>query len=180
MFKIIIAVIVGAAVVMVGFMAIDPNVNFGFVAPTSEIDDGNTTSFKVTVEGEVNSPSTYVLKDGATLQDLIDAADGVTSNADERAYNGSASIVSGKTYYIASRYDSSDVCYTTELTKVNINKDTQDTLVTINGISTSVASSIVSYRAEKGDFETIEDLLEVYGIGNATYRKVRNYVILHE
>ena len=52
--------------------------------------------------------------------------------------------------------------------------------MTINGISASVASSIVSYRQNDGFFETLEELLNVYGIGNATYRKVRDYVILHE
>lgn len=180
MIKLIIGVIVVAAIALVGFMAIDPNVNFGIYAETSEVSDTNTTSFKVTIEGEVNAPATYVLKDGATMSDLIDAADGVTKNADPLAYYETAELTKGKTYYIASKFDSNDVCYTTELTKVNINSDNAETLSSIDGISNSVASSIVSYRAENGNFETIEQLLEVYGVGNATYRKIRNYVILHE
>ena len=40
---------------------------------------------------------------------------------------------------------------------------------------------ICGIRAENdGFFKTLEELLNVYGIGNATYRKVRDYVILHE
>ncbi len=178
MFKVIIAVIIGCAVVLVGFMVIDPKVDMGLTPGT--VDTTNTTSFRVTVEGEVIAPATYVLKDNALMSDLIEAAGGLTSNADSLAYYESAALESGKTYYIASKFDSSDICYTTELTKANINTGTADDLVLINGISSSIASSIVSYRVDNGQFNTIEDLLNVYGIGNATYRKIRNYVTLHE
>lgn len=180
MIKLIIGVIVVAAVVLVGFMAIDPSVNFGIYTGTVEVNEDSTTTFKATIEGEVNKPSTYVLTDGASLSDLIEAAEGLTKNADTLAFYETASIEKGKTYYIASKYDANDVCYTTMLEKVNINSDTADVLCSVDGISSSIASSIVSYRVENGQFETIEDLLNVYGIGNATYRKIRNYVILHE
>ena len=63
---------------------------------------------------------------------------------------------------------------------MNINQDDAQTLMSVNGITTSIASSIVSYRSENGIFNTVEDLLNVYGIGNATYHKIRNYVILHQ
>ena len=52
--------------------------------------------------------------------------------------------------------------------------------MSVSGVTTSIASSIVSYRTENGMFNTIEQLMDVYGIGNATYHKIRNYVILHE
>ena len=77
------------------------------------------------------------------------------------------------------KYESGNVCSLVELKKVNINTDDTDTLLTVSGFTTSVANSVISYRTEKGQFNTIEDLLDVYGIGNATYRKVRSYVILH-
>ena len=61
----------------------------------------------------------------------------------------------------------------------NINEDNADQLMAISGITSSIANSIVSYRTSNGAFKTIEQLTDVYGIGNATYRKIRNYVILH-
>lgn len=180
MFKMIIGVIIVAAIALVGFMAIDPNVNFGIYNETTEVNEDTVSKFKATVEGEVNAPATYVLTDGATMFDLIEAADGLTKNADPLAFFETAELVNGKTYYIASKYDANDVCYTTLLEKANINTDNAETLAKIDGISNTIANSIVSYRAENGDFETIEGLLDVYGIGNATYRKIRNYVTLHE
>ena len=113
------------------------------------------------------------------MKDLIEAAGGISRNADELAFYENATLKAGSTYYIASKYDETDICSKTEIAKVNINEDDATTLMTVNGMTTSIASSIVSYRTENGIFDTVEELMEVYGIGNATYRKLRNYVILH-
>ena len=176
MVKLIIGAVIAVFVVIGGFMLLDPMINQKQVAETVEV--ANTS--KYTVEGEVTKVGTYTLADAVSMADLIEAAGGVSSNADDRAYFLDAPLTAGQTYYIASKYDASDVCGNSAITKVNINKDDADTLMSINGITSSVASSIVSYRAEKGTFQTLEQLKEVYGIGDATYRRIRNFVILHE
>ena len=178
MVKLVIGVLIAAVVVIVGFMILDPNVSTNQAGTITEVSETNTTTYKI--EGEVNLPGTYSLGEDATMQELIDAAGGLTNNADELAFFSDAVLTANNSYYIASKFDYADVCNSNEIVKVNINKDDEDTLTTINGISTSVAASIVSYRTGNGTFNTVEDLLQVYGIGNATYLKVRNYVILHE
>lgn len=175
MIKLIIGVVIAAIAVIGGFLLLEPVVS-GTAGGVTEIGD----TYSYTIEGEVAKPGTYVLSDAISMADLIDAAGGATYNADERSYFETAVLKAGSTYYIAGKYDETDICNDRELTKVNINSDNAETLSSINGISASIASSIVSYRAENGTFQTIEELLEVYGIGNATYHKVRNYVILHE
>ena len=178
MVKILIGVVVAAFIVIIGFLVIDPDLNqVNNNNAISEVID--TSGSKYTIEGEVNKAGTYVLSDSVTMADLIAAAGGVTTNADDLAFFDAATLKSGTTYYIAGKYDETDICAKTELTKVNINEDDASTLMSINGITTSIASSIVSYRAENGIYNTIEQLMDVYGIGNATYRKIRNYVILH-
>lgn len=176
MVKLIIGAVVAVFLVIGGFMLLDPVINPQTVAETTEVAE----TFSYTIEGEVTKAGTYTLADAISMADLIEAAGGVSSNADDRAYFSTAQLTAGQTYYIASKYDASDVCGNSAITKVNINSDNAETLMSINGITSSVASSIVSYRAEKGTFQTIEQLKEVYGIGDATYRRVRNYVILHD
>lgn len=179
MAKVLIGVVVAAFVVIIGFLLIDPDLNtINDNGAVTEVIDSQSGS-KYTIEGEVNKAGTYVLSDSATMADLIAAAGGINSNADERAYFETATLKSGSTYYIAGRYDTTDICSKSEVTKVNINEDDATTLMSVNGITTSIASSIVSYRTENGTFSTIEQVMEVYGIGNATYHKIRNYVILH-
>ena len=176
MYKVIIGVVIAAAVLIIGFMMIDPKVNNNQTTNTQQtVDSGNA----YTIEGEVNKPGTYVLSDGITMGDLIRAGGGLTNNADDLAFFEQASLKAGNTYYIASKYDATDICNNEPIAKVNINSDTADTLTNVNGITTSIASSIVSYRTSNGVFQTVEQLMEVYGIGNATYRKVRNFVTLH-
>lgn len=178
MLKILIGVVLVAFIVIVGFLVIDPDLeqmNNNTITEISDPADGS----RYTIEGEVNKAGTYVLKDSITMADLIEAAGGINNNADELSYFETATLKSGTTYYIAGKYDASDICSKDEISKVNINSDDATTLMNVNGITASIASSIVSYRSENGIFDTLEELMEVYGIGNATYHKIRNYVILH-
>ena len=179
MIKLLIGVVIAAFVVIVGFLVIDPDLSGGNNNQIVEIDDSNNGGYKYSIEGEVRKAGTYVLTDNITMGDLIAAAGGTTSNADDFAYFDDATLKSGSSYYIAGKYDETDICSKNEISKVNINEDDAATLMSVNGITTSIASSIVSYRAENGIFDTVEELMEVYGIGNATYHKIRNYVILH-
>ena len=181
MYKVIIGVLIATAVVIVGFLLIDQKFNNKNATQTNTTDvSGKTSGTSYTIEGEVNKAGTYSLSgDAITMADLIQASGGITANADPLAYFDDATLKGGSTYYIPSKYDNNDICSSAPITKVNINADSAETLTSINGITSSIATSIVSYRTSNGTFKTIEQLMEVYGIGNATYRKVRNYVILH-
>lgn len=175
MFKIIIGVVVVTIAVIAAFVLIDPQMQPSAAGQVTEV----ANSFTVAIEGEVYNPGNFTIDQGSTMADLISTAGGTTVNADERAYYLEAELSKGMTYYIASKYDSSDVCNNSEVAKVNINNDDATTLATVSGITSTIANSIVTYRSENGLFATLEQLLEVYGIGNATYRKIRGYVILH-
>ena len=175
MFKILIGVVVATIIVIGAFLILDPNVQNSATGSVTEV----VNTFTVAVEGEVYKTGNFTMKEGATMADLISTAGGTTVSADPRAYYEEAELSKGMTYFIASKYDSSDVCSTSEVEKVNVNTDDATTLSTVSGITATIANSIVSYRNEKGLFSTLEQLMEVYGVGNATYRKIRSYVILH-
>ena len=179
MFKIIIAIIAVTVVVIVGFMVIDPKLNTTNFDSTL-VSENNTTSYPITLEGEIAKPGTYSLDEGVTMAEAITAAGGLTTNADTLAFFENVVLEKGKTYFIASQYDNSDICNTNPIVKVNINQDDASILSGINAITPTIANSIVEHRKNNGIFETLEDLLKVYGIGNATYTKIRNFVTLHE
>lgn len=178
MIKMLIGVLVAAFVVIVGFLMLDPELEPNNLQNSLSL---ITTSdgYKYTIEGEVNKAGTYVLSEAVTMADLIEAAGGVTANADDLAYFPTAVLKSNSSYYISGKFDENDICSTTEIDKVNINEDNADTLMSVSGITTSIATSIVSYRNGNGLYNTLEDVMNVYGIGNATYHKIRSYIILH-
>ena len=57
--------------------------------------------------------------------------------------------------------------------KVNINTATQEELDTLPGIGPSIASKIIDYREQNGKFNSIEEIKEVSGIGEAKYEKIK-------
>lgn len=180
MVKLFIGVLVALVAVIVVFTAIDPNVstNANNIGTVINDDVSNANTLTVTISGQVNKPGTYVLEDNSTLGTLIDLASDVTSNADELAYTTTFVLSDGGSYYIAPKYDTTDVCTTEPIEKVDINHDDEVTLQEISGIGSSIAASIVSYRNENGDFECIEELKDVTGIGGATFTKIRDFVTL--
>lgn len=59
---------------------------------------------------------------------------------------------------------------------ININIATQDELMTITGIGEAKANAIIEYRKEHGKFDTIEDIMNVSGIGESLFAKIKNYI----
>ncbi|MBQ0136094.1 MAG: helix-hairpin-helix domain-containing protein [Oscillospiraceae bacterium] len=58
------------------------------------------------------------------------------------------------------------------LAKININTATEEELETLSGIGPAKASAIVTYREEHGDFSSVNDLINVSGIGDKTLAKI--------
>ncbi len=173
MYKIIIGVILAMFVVIYIFTKLDPNISSNHGSSTSD-----TELLTVTVEGEVTREGTYLLDTGATIGDLLEAAGGQTSNADEDAFHVDCALLDNMTYYIAPLYAEDDVCASDPLIKVGLNAGLKENFMTIDGIGSSIASAIITYRDENGPYEYLEEIMDVSGIGNATFIRIRNYITL--
>lgn len=64
----------------------------------------------------------------------------------------------------------------TDIEKININKATQTELETLPGIGPSTAEKIIAYRKENGNFKNIEDIMNVNGIGESKYNKIKDLI----
>jgi comEA protein len=99
----------------------------------------------------------------AQSQDSIINADG-TDTANIRA--GSAGSV-GKTNEPV-------------LTRIDINKASQQELSKLPGIGDVMATRIVTFRKEKGSFKTIRDLMKVKGIGKKKFERLAPYIVVEK
>ena len=63
---------------------------------------------------------------------------------------------------------------------VNINTASLDELTSLPGIGRVKAESIIKYRDEKGSFAKVEDLGNVYGIGEKTVARIKNDITVSE
>lgn len=59
---------------------------------------------------------------------------------------------------------------------ININTATLEELMSINGLGEAKAKAIIKYREENGYFKIIDDLLNVFGIGEALLEKIKEYI----
>lgn len=60
--------------------------------------------------------------------------------------------------------------------KVNLNTAIREELITLPGIGESLADRIIAYREENGPFQTIEDLINVKGIGESKLESLRELI----
>lgn len=58
--------------------------------------------------------------------------------------------------------------------KVNLNTATSEQLQSIPGIGPSMAKSILDYRAKVGKFNKIEEIINVKGIGEKKFQKIKD------
>ena len=58
-------------------------------------------------------------------------------------------------------------------TPVNINTATQEQLETLPGLGPKVAQRIIEYRQKNGNFKKVEDLMNVKGIGEKSFLKLK-------
>ncbi len=62
---------------------------------------------------------------------------------------------------------------------LDLNTATKEELMLLDGVGEMMALRIVRYREETGGFSTIEELKEVYGIGEATYERLAPYLTVN-
>lgn len=145
------------------------------------------------ISGAVKHQGVYTLKNGARLQELIEAAGGTTSKAQLKAINravllkdqdkihipykgekveNAATVGAGNQANAASGNSSSSQQANGE--KVNINTATAADLQKLNGIGEKKAEQIIAYREQKGSFKKIEDLMQVSGVGEKTFASLKD------
>ena len=52
--------------------------------------------------------------------------------------------------------------------------------MTLSGIGEAKAEDIIAYRAENGDFQTIEDIIKISGIKEAAFQKIKDKIMVKE
>ena len=135
----------------------------------------------VHVCGAVVLPGVYKLPAGSRAYEAVDAAGGVTDDAAPYLVNLAGVLCDGQKLYIPKEgedvaqeeYSQAAYAHTSEKTKVNINTATKEQLMTLNGVGQSKADAIISYREKNGSFKNIEQIMEVNGIKNAAFERIK-------
>lgn len=141
----------------------------------------------VDVKGAVDKPGLYTLEAGARVNDAVEAAGSLTSQADPKSINLAQKLSDEAVVYVASKDENISVVTSTTASSamspeekstslVNLNTATEADLQTISGIGAKRATDIIAYREANGGFKSVDDLNNVSGIGDKTMESIRPYV----
>lgn len=131
--------------------------------------------------GAVARPGLYTLPTGSRVGDLLAMAGGPTPDADVDRVNLAAKLVDGSQIYVPQVGEvppagvggaSGDAA----AGPLDLNTATLEQLDRLPGIGPATAEAIVETRARLGGFRTVDDLLEVRGIGPAKLDAIRDLV----
>ncbi len=137
----------------------------------------------VDVKGAVEQPGVYEMTTENRVKDVIEKAGGLTKDADQSQVNLAQKVHDEMIIMVPElpdlNVDSGQTADTVSSNidgKVRINYATQDEIETLPGIGPSKAQAIIQHREEFGLFQTVEDLLEISGIGEKTLENMKDNI----
>ncbi|SEC82402.1 competence protein ComEA [Nocardioides exalbidus] len=144
-----------------------------------------TGDLVVDVAGKVRRPGIAVLPAGSRVIDALEAAGGARRGVDLTALNLARPIVDGEQILVGvapapgvAGTVGSAGSSTPSGSLVNLNTADQAALDTLPGVGPVTADAILSWREENGGFTSVDELLEVDGIGEATLEDIAPLVTI--
>ena len=138
----------------------------------------------VYVCGEVQASGVYELEQDSRVFEAIAKAGGLTENAAAEAVNQARVVVDGEQIYVPSLDEVKGAGVVSEVTertddgKININTAEKEELMTLTGVGEAKAQSIIAYREEHGGFQSIEELMQIEGIKEGVFNKIKEDITI--
>ena len=131
--------------------------------------------------GEVVSPGVYEVKPDSRVFEILSLAGGVTDEADLSYINQAESCYDGEKIYVPAEGEYEDPAYAGSGAgesddRININTADSSSLQGLQGIGASRAEDIIAYREKNGKFTTIESIMEVPGIKQGTFDRIKDHI----
>lgn len=143
----------------------------------------------VDVTGAVKAPGVYSLPAGSRVFEAIALAGGAREDASLEHLNQAGILADGQQIRVYTEEEAEQIpeqnplagteTAATEAMKVNINTAGKEELMTLTGIGETRAEAILAYRQENGGFQTPEDLMQVEGIKEKTFEKLRDQITVN-
>ena len=166
------AALVGVSAFLVGSRLSDPTTSSYEVVAATGAESGTIT---VHVAGAVAKPGLVSLPPGSRVADAIEAAGGTRVDADLAAINLAEPIDDAGQVVVPGEGEGGAPVADG---KVRINSADAGELTTLPGIGPVLAQRIVDHRDAEGRFESVEDLLDVSGIGERLLAGMRDLVVV--
>lgn len=151
----------------------------------SKEDPAGSMTCVVHICGAVRLPGVYTLEAGSRIYQAIEAAGGFTEDAGEDYLNQADPVSDGMKIYVPTLEEIEETRWqqisgqaVSDEGKglVNINTADEELLCTLSGVGSSRAKSIIAYREKHGSFQKIEDIMNVEGIKDGLFQKIKDSI----
>lgn len=139
----------------------------------------------VYLSGAVVHPGLYTLPPGSRVMDALLAAGGAIDGGDLTSLNLAQRLIDGQKIHVPAGGENAVETVPAKagavdpvIFPIDLNSATQDQLEQLPGIGTTRAEDIITYRQKIGGFDKIEQIMEVPGIGPATFERIKELIMV--
>ena len=154
------------------------------LAEKTEVSTTQETVIFVDIKGAVKNPGVYQMKVGDRVKDALDAAGGLTDEADSQKVNLAKRLEDQMVIVVSKVGEEAEEIPAGATSKeeakegkVKINTATVEELKTLKGVGEKKAEAIIEYRKKNGSFQTKEDLMKVRGIGKKLFESFQERIV---
>ena len=155
------------------------------LAEKTEVSTTQEAVIFVDIKGAVKNPGVYQMKVGDRVKDALDAAGGLTEEADSQKVNLAKRLEDQMVIVVPKVGEEAEEIpagatrskEASKEGKVNINTATVEELKTLKGVGEKKAEAIIEYRKKNGSFQTKEDLMKVRGIGKKLFDSFQERIV---
>ena len=147
--------------------------------------DAEESAAYVYVCGAVDTPGVYEVSGDARVFEAVELAGGLTDDASPDGVNLARTVTDGEQIYVPTKDEvqsqgawGGEAGGNAQQKKVNINTASAEELMTLTGIGEAKAASVIRYREEHGKFRSIEELMEIDGIKEGVFDKIKNDITI--
>ena len=135
-----------------------------------------TDTVYIYVCGAVNAPGVYALPSDSRIFEAVSLAGGLTEEADTAVVNQAEAVTDGMMIRIPAIGEAIAETAAPSDGRINLNTATAEELMTLPGIGSSKAESIIAYREEHGAFSDISELMQIPGIKEGVFSKIKEKI----
>ncbi len=129
--------------------------------------------------GEVINPGVYQLPEGARVYELLELGGGFTEDADQETLNQARPLLDGEQIYVRQVGEIPNLPAGSGSDMININHASASELTALPGIGEVRAGQIIEHREKYGLFKAKEEIMDVSGIGQATFDNFAEMITIY-